>query len=236
MMDGVDHASTFAPEQLGPSRITNSLLQSHGVTHAQFVDLINRPIGSLTATERGIVNSIRDSLTAQLTPDTVFQKVMDQPHFEVAPDGSSHLVFGQAENMVLRDTTDISGSISVADDTAHLATPRDFFEALRLDYPGTNFATHDGSAFVVRFQADTATGGSISPQLHSSMGGNGSVDHYSPPFTGNGFLAAADDILPEYRASKVAMREGAEVWEVLDDGTQRLFAVLRGGEWIPQGL
>lgn len=236
MMDGVDHASTFAPEQLGPSRITDSLLQSHGVTHAQFVDLINRPIGSLTASERGIVNSIRDSLTAQLTPDTVFQKVMDQPHFEVAPDGSSHLVFGQAENMVLRDTTDISGSISVADDTAHLATPRDFFEALRLDYPGTNFATHDGSAFVVRFQADTATGGSISPQLHSSMGGNGSVDHYSPPFTGNGFLAAADDILPEYRASKVAMREGAEVWEVLDDGTQRLFAVLRGGEWIPQGL
>ena len=236
MMDGVDHAATFAPEQLGPSRITDSLLQSHGVTHAQFVDLINRPIGSLSASERGIVNSIRDSLTAQLTPDTVFQKVMDQPHFEVQPDGSSTLVFGQAENMVLRDATDISGSISVADDTAHLATPREFFEALRLDYPGTNFATHDGSAFVVRFQMDTGAGGSVSPQLHSSMGGNGSVDHYSPPFTGNGFLAAADDILPEYRASRVAMREGAEVWEVLDDGTQRLFAVLRGGEWIPQGL
>ena len=31
------------------------------------------------------------------------------------------------------------------------------------------------------------------------------------------------------------MRDGAEMWETLDDGTQRLVAVLRDGEWIPQG-
>ena len=240
MMDGVDHAATFAPEQLGPARVSDSLLQSHGVTHAQFVDLINRPIGSLSVSERGLVNSVRDSLTAGITPDTVFQKVMDQPHFEVQPDGSSALVFGQAEGMVLEDVTQIKGSISVADDTAHLASPRDFFEALRLDYPGTNFAGDDPSAFVIRFQAaddltDPAATGSIRPQLHSTMGGDRSVDYYAPPFTGNGFLKAADDILPEYRASNVAMRDGAEVWEVLDDGTQRLFAVLRDDEWIPQG-
>lgn len=43
------------------------------------------------------------------------------------------------------------------------------------------------------------------------------------------------DILPEYRADRVTMRDGAEVWEVLDDGTQRLYAVLRNQEWIPQG-
>jgi len=235
MMDGFDHAATFAPEQLGPSRVSDSLLSSNGVTRAEFIDLINRPISSLSAGERSIVNSIRDSLTAQLTPDTVFQKVLDQPHFAVQADGSVTLEFGQGENIVLRDTTVISGSVSVADDTAHLGTPRDFFEALRLDYPHTNFAADDGSAYVLRFQADPSVRpDAIRPQMHSSMGGDGSVDHYSPPFTGNGFLKA-DDILPEYRADRVRMGDGAEIWEVLDDGTQRLYAVLRGGEWIPQG-
>jgi hypothetical protein len=136
---------------------------------------------------------------------------------------------------VLQDMNQISGSVSVADDTAHLVSPRDFFEALRLDYPNTNFAADDGSAFVLRFQPDaTVAPDAIRPQMHSSMGGDGSVDHYSPPFTGNGFLKA-DDILPEYRANRVTMSDGAEIWEVLDDGTQRLYAVLRGREWIPQG-
>jgi hypothetical protein len=239
MMDGADHTAAFAPEQLGQSRVSNSLLQSQGITRDQFTDLINRPIDSLTSVERGVVNNIRDALTAQITPDTVFQKVMDQPHFEVQPDGSSQLVFGQAERMVLEDGTRVTGSVSVAQDTAHLATPRAFFESLRLDYPGTNFAADDGSAFVVRFQAEVPAGSTtvsgINPQLHSTMGGDGSVDHYQAPFTGNGFLKAPADILPEYRASDVRMRNSAEVWEVLEDGTQRLFAVLRRGEWIPQG-
>ena len=67
------------------------------------------------------------------------------------------------------------------------------------------------------------------------MGGGGQFDRYKPPFTGNGFLGSPDDILPEYRANTVTMRDGAEVWEVLDDRTQRLFAVLRDREWIRQG-
>lgn len=58
---------------------------------------------------------------------------------------------------------------------------------------------------------------------------------YSPPFTGNGFLKTADDIIPEYRADRVDMRDGTEMWGVLDDGTQRLIAVLRNQEWIPVG-
>jgi hypothetical protein len=40
---------------------------------------------------------------------------------------------------------------------------------------------------------------------------------------------------PEYRANRVNMRDGAEMWEVLGDGTQRLFALLRRVEWIPLG-
>jgi len=174
---------------------------------------------------------VRNELTAQVTPDTVFQKVLDQPHF----DASGKLVLGQGENIVLRDDGVITGSVSVAQDTAHLTTPADFFRSLRLDYPNTNFLRDDNAAYVVRFQEQANTSGSVNPQLHSTMGGDGSVDHYSPPFTGNGFLKTGDEIIPEYRANAVNMREGAEMWEVLSDGTQRLFAVLRAQEWIPVG-
>jgi hypothetical protein len=231
MMDGTEHTTSFAPESLGDSRVTTPLLDKHGVTRSQFEDLINRPIDTLSTAEKTVVNGVRNELTAQVSPDTVFQKVLDQPHF----DSTGTLTFGQGENIVLGDEGTITGSVSVAEDTAHLTTPADFYRSLRLDYPGTNFLKDDQSAFVVRFQPDIDTSGSVKPQLHSSMGGDGSVDHYRPPFTGNGFLKTGDDIIPEYRAQRVDMRDGAEMWEVLDDGTQRLFAVLRAGEWIPVG-
>lgn len=231
LMDGTEHTTAFAPEDLGGSRVTTPLLDKYGVTRTHFEDLINRPIDTLTPSEKTIVNGVRNELTAQVTPDTLFQKVLDQPHF----DASGKLVLGQGENIVLRDDGMITGSVSVAQDTAHLTTPADFFQSLRLDYPNTNFLRDDQSAFVLRFQQDIDTPGSVNPQLHSSMGGDGSVDRYSAPFTGNGFLKTGDDIIPEYRAKDVNMRDGAEMWEVLDDGTQRLFAVWRRGEWIPVG-
>nr|WP_154923594.1 hypothetical protein [Microbacterium testaceum] len=231
LMDGTEHTTSFAPEDLGGTRVTAPLLDKYGVTRTHFEDLINRPIDTLTGSERAIVNGVRNELTAQVTPDTVFQKVLDQPHF----DSSGRLFFGQGEKIVLGDEGSITGSVSVAEDTAHLTTPTDFFRSLRLDYPNTNFLRDDQSAFVLRFKQDIDTSGSVNPQLHSSMGGDGSVDHYSAPFTGNGFLKTGDDIIPEYRAKDVNMRDGAEMWEVLDDGTQRLFAVWRRGEWIPVG-
>ena len=46
---------------------------------------------------------------------------------------------------------------------------------------------------------------------------------------------SSDDVIPEYFATGTRMRDGAEMWEVLDDGTQRLVAVLRGGAWTPKG-
>ncbi|SIS00453.1 hypothetical protein [Microbacterium sp. RURRCA19A] len=231
LMDGSEHTTSFAPEVLGDTRVTTPLLDKYGVTKSHFEDLINRPIDTLTPSEKTIVNGVRNDLTAQVTPDTVLQKVLDQPHF----DASGKLVFGQGENIVLRNDGMITGSVSVAEDTAHLTTPADFFRSLRLDYPKTNFLRDDQSAFVLRFQQDFDTPGSVNPQLHSSMGGDRSVDHYSAPFTGNGFLKTGEDIIPEYRAKDVNMRDGAEIWEVLDDGTQRLFAVWRRGEWIPVG-
>lgn len=89
---------------------------------------------------------------------------------------------------------------------------------------------------VIRFQAENPT----SPDLYeiprnSDLGGNSRFDSWEDPFTGNGFTKSGDDVIPEYVASGITMREGAEMWEILDDGTQRLIAVLGRDEWIPQG-
>jgi hypothetical protein len=228
MMDGNPHASAFAPEQLPTSRITNDLLSSHGVTRQEFIDLINKPISTLTGAEMKIINDVRTSLSPAGL-DSVFQKVMEQPYF----DASGALQFGRADSMVMGNVTDISGSFSFADDVSHLGTPQALHDNLRLDYPGSNFRPWDSSEFVVRFQVDDPA--TVAPNSHSTMGGTGLQDSWAPPFTGNGFLGTADDIIPEYRGDPARMREGAEAWEILPDGTQRLFAVLRNNEWIPQG-
>jgi hypothetical protein len=124
--------------------------------------------------------------------------------------------------------------VTVAGDTAHLGTPQALYDRLRLDYPGTHFTPGDSSSFVMRFQVDDPA--AITPSLHSRFGGDGSQDAWKAPFTGNGFLGAADDIIPEYKAGQgTRIGDGAEMWEILPDGTQRLYAVLRGGEWVPQG-
>ncbi len=66
------------------------------------------------------------------------------------------------------------------------------------------------------------------------MGGSSRFDTWDDPFTGNGFTKATDDVVPEFQIDRgVTMRDGAEMWEVLPNGNQRLVAVLRGREWIP---
>lgn len=232
LMDGTTHTTSFAPETLPSSRVDPSLLSRHGVTRAQFEDLINRPIDTLTTSEKNLVIGVRDELTSLVGRDTVFQKVLIQPSVDLK---TGQYFQGHGDRMFMNDENQISGSVSVADDTQHLTTPADFYHSLRLDYPNTVFHPKDQSTYVVRFQEEAGSTGTVRPQVHSSMGGDGSFDHYDPPFTGNGFLKSDHDIIPEYRADDVQMREGAEMWEVLDDGTQRLFAVLRGGEWIPVG-
>ena len=54
-----------------------------------------------------------------------------------------------------------------------------------------------------------------------------------PPFTGNGFTAARDDIIPEYRIAGGSIQAGAEIWEINSVGQDRLIATFDGETWIP---
>jgi hypothetical protein len=73
---------------------------------------------------------------------------------------------------------------------------------------------------------------------HTDLGGPGAYDGWKEPFTGNGFTKAHDDVIPEWQpvdGRPVRMDPGAEMWETLDDGTQRLVGVLEDGQWVPVG-
>jgi len=235
MMDDVPHHTTFSPEQLGGSRVTDDLLSGSGLSRDEFTDLVNKPQADLTPGERSALESVRDSLP---DPDasTVMQKVIPPSVY----DDAGNLVRSGADDYLMGgnpdfDVTSIRGAVTTADDVSHLGTPAQIHDGLRLDYGGTRFAPDDAGTHVIRFQTDTP---SFEVPRHSDLGGSGRFDDWGDPFTGNGFTKSGDDIIPEYAVSDrdgVRMSDGAEMWEVTDTGTQRLVGVLRDGEWIPQG-
>ena len=139
------------------------------------------------------------------------------------------------ENNARVGVDQVGGAVTVANDTAHLSTPGQIHDGLRLDYTDTPFTPHDPGTHIIRFQADPESPGFYEVPRNSDLGGHGTYDSWDDPFTGNGFTKSGDDVIPEYVAKDMTMRDGAEMWEVLDDGTQRLAAVLRDREWIPQG-
>ena len=156
--------------------------------------------------------------------DTVMQKV-------VPADMADRYIMGGDPDF---HVDSVRGAVTDAADTAHLGTPQQIHDGLQLDYEGSPYSPDDASTHVIRFQSDSPD---FEVPRHSDLGGSGQFDDWGDPFTGNGFTKAGDDIIPEYATGPdgVTMRDGAEMWETLDDGTQRLVAVLRDGEWIPQG-
>lgn len=233
-MDETSHTTAYAPEQLGDNQRVLDALDRHGISKSDFVDLINKPTDSLTPDQRDLINAVRDDLPTP-TPDTVMQKVIPPAHF----DESGNLVQSRADDYIMENSyirpDRVGGSVTVADDTAQLSSPQQIHDGLRLDYPDTPFAPHDPGTHLIRFQADPDSPDSYEVPRNSDMGGSTDYDAWDDPFTGNAFTKSVDDVIPEYIAKDVRMREGAEMWEVLDDGTQRLVAVLNGQSWIPQG-
>lgn len=235
MMDDIPHTTRAAPEQLGLSRVTDDVLSHAGVTRDEFTELVNKPRADLTAAERDLLASVRDDLPA---PDanTVMQKVIPPSYYDDAgnfvPSGADNYIMGNGPDF---DVTSVRGAVTTADDVSHLTTPQQIHDGLRLDYSNSPFSPDDAGTHVIRFQTDNPA---FEVPRHSDLGGSGRFDSWGDPFTGNGFTRSADDIIPEYAVSEpggVRMNDGAEMWEVTDTGTQRLVAVLRGNEWIPQG-
>ncbi len=235
LMDESSHTTAFAPEQLLDTQRVSEALSNHAVSRSDFVELINKPTDTLTPAERDLVNSVRDALPSP-TRDTVMQKVIPPGYF----DDAGNFVQSRADDYIMENNPRVvvdqmGGAVTVAGDTAHLSTPARIYDGLRLDYTDSPFERYDAGTHIIRFQADPGSSGFYDVPRNSDMGGDGSYDTWDDPFTGNAFTKSADDVIPEYIAKNITMRDGAEMWEVLEDGTQRLVAVLKDSEWIPQG-
>lgn len=235
MMDGSVHKTDFAPEQIGSNRATiDGVLDQHGTDRDSMISLVNKPTSQLTDIEAQLLRDVRDDLPRP-EADTMMQKVIGQPSF----DKDGNLVQSGADDYILGnksgfDVTQVRGSVAIADDVSHLGTPEEIRRGLRLDYSGTPFREGDPGTHVLRFRADNPAGFEV--PRNSSMGGSTKFDTWTDPFTGNGFTKATDDLVPELYANNVTMRPGAEMWEILDNGNQRLVAVLdKSGDWMPQG-
>ncbi|WP_448631209.1 hypothetical protein [Cellulomonas soli] len=148
------------------------------------------------------------------------------------------LTVGAAKTMLEAEAgsnaaTRVSGSVTRIEDTAHLDTVSKLQQSLRLDYDNHSFPPDDAAEYVLRMKTPVDT----EVSRFSSMGGSGASDGWVDPYTGNGFLKSSD-LIPEYRIPLDSsgrgqeMRSGAEMWEIMANGDQRLAAVFDGKKWI----
>ncbi|WP_157890743.1 hypothetical protein [Mycolicibacterium goodii] len=219
-------------------------LNAHGISKSEFIDLIQKPTSSLSPAERDLLSAVRDNLPAP-GRDTVMQKVIPPGFF----DESGAFKQSRADDYIMSpgrgdghlttpdkfDPEQVGGAVTVASDTFRLSTPGDIYKGPRLDYENSPYLPDDPGTHLIRFQLDYSSTGWYEVPRNETMGGDPMYNRWTDPFTGNGFTKSGDEIVPEYMAYNARMREGAEMWEILDDGTQRLVAVLKGHEWIPQG-
>ena len=253
MWDGQPHLAEYAPERLPTDGAGRDLVQNalddgsvfakHGEapwSRDDLIEKINTPTDQLSAVDRQILTELRDEVPMPRAGEPM-QKVITQQQFD-------DYMFGRSDTNRFFQVDGVGGSVTRASDTAHLGTPRDLHDGLRLDYQidrqmpdGTTipkddyqYRPHDESMRVMRFQ--TREENYVVPRNSDMPSGSPRFDGWDEPFTGNGFTKAGNDVIPEFQVDGgITMRQGAEIWEVLPDGTQRLEAVLRGSDWIPVG-
>jgi hypothetical protein len=228
MADGSEHLTQYAPEQVSPhvteqvildALTDRDLFEFHGQQPWTRDDLVARvmtPLGDLTPGEIGVLREIADRLPPPAPGDPI-QKVVTPTQL----------------NRILSGVTDrLGGSVARLEDVADLSSVKRLHDALRLDYAGSPFPELD-SYHAIRWRAPD----DVLVSRHSILGGDASTDHWTDPYTGNGFLKSPD-LIPEYRIVEDAKGNipliplGAEIWEFTREGTQRLAAVHNINGWI----
>ncbi|NTW39827.1 MAG: hypothetical protein HGA44_08035 [Cellulomonadaceae bacterium] len=234
LANGLTHVTRFAPRQMSSLRNSQTtiaeLLNDPALfarrgeaqwTREELQTLAQTDVSALTAGQKGVLTDIADALPPPRIGDAV-QKVLTptQVQYILNPAHAGDRLKG----------LDISGSVTRLEDAASLGSPATLHGALRLDYVRSPFSPRDSSVYVMRARLNADADVSRFSQM-GGRSGTGGTDGWSPPYTGNGFLKS-DDLIPEYRTSASIATEGAEVWEILQDGTQVLAAVRDSTGWV----
>ena len=174
-----------------------------------FISLLEKRAEDMSSYDLKIINKIR---AKQLKPtsDVLMQKVIS---------------VSDMDNYISGKYKAPKGFVSICADIKQYKTVADFYYGLRLDYSGTRFKPEDNSCGVIRFKAINITSAFI-PK--SPFNGGEIKDPY--PFGGTGFTTGCNGrfgtpewVLPDF----AVMDDGAQIFEVFKDGSEKLRAVYR---------
>src|SRR6185436_12941447 len=87
----------------------------------------------------------------------------------ITPEQVDEYLSGTSRRYESFDPSNIGGSVTRAEDTSHLGSPRDLHDGLRLDYENTPFSPGDDAVRVIRFRS--GEDGYVVPR-NSDMGGS----------------------------------------------------------------
>ena len=182
-----------------------NLLKKEGLTMDDFRYMMQKNVNALTEAEKAKLARIRNAIPK---PDanTVMQKIIPADDIEQYVNG----IYSK-----------VRGSVSVASDAKHLKSFEDYYYGLRLDYEKTKFHLSKNSCGVIRFKSKDTPHILVIPTSED-------MDY---PFTAHGFTSGNNGRLgvPEWKLVKYAeFSEGAEIWEVFNDGTEKLRAIFDG--------
>jgi len=190
-----------------------NIIEAEGYSLKEFSDLL-APERVLTSEEEAVVRKVREIIGIP-EKGTIMAKIISIEHAEAILNGESEL-FG--------------GFNSVYEHSEALTSLNDIYKGNRLDYPGTPF-TRNGTKYYAKiiFPLDNPED-LIIPYKENYEGVS--------PFTGRGFTAAEEIVLPEYLfTAKQSFQEGyminiyessGEVFQqLIYDGTDNLWRLIK---------
>jgi len=204
-------------KEKGFTDILPNLLKKEGLTMDDFHYMMQKHANALTPNEIKKLTRIRKAIPK---PDknTLMQKVVTKETMNRYLEG--------------KYAGEVGGSVAIASDTKHLKTFEDYYYGLRLDYKLSNgkyeFYLEEGSCGVIRFKSTEIPDKIIIPK-------GGTFDEWNYPFTSTGFTSGNNGRLgvPEWNLpERIKFTDGDEIWEVFNDGTQRLRGVYKNNSFI----
>lgn len=208
-------------------------LALHGMTPQDLFTMIHTSTGDLDAGQVALIKEIRESVPTPVKRD-IMQKI---------------IYTRDVENYTSGTYSSVRGFVTKAQDTRMLASSYEVMEGLRLDYLKGTSEQHynpflkpngdfiDDPIFAIRFKLtepeklEIPYGGQdagAASKMHGRELTEEEIKNYTdqPPFTGNGFTKSEYVMIPEYKATGgITLPDGAEMYEVFPDGTERLRAV-----------
>ena len=188
-----------------------NLLKKEGLTMDDFHYMMLKQVNTLTEAEKMKLARIRNALPKP-NANTVMQKI-------IPADDIEQYISGQYLG--------VQGSIAIASDAKHLKTFEDYYYGLRLDYKNTKFHISKNSCGVIRFKSSKTPQNIVIPK-------GGTFDNWAYPFTSTGFTSGNNGRLgiPEWNLlQRIDFEDGAELWEVFNDGRETLRAVYKDGKF-----